>query len=319
MKIKAVLFVACLALCSGAEALAQTYPTKPVRLLTGGSPGGSVNILTHIIGQGLSEATGQAFVVDARAGASGNIAIDALLKAPPNGYTILLSAITLASNPSLYSKVPYTIDDLAAICLVGEAPLLIMANLALPANSISELIELAKAKPGMIRSAVLSGGSSQLASDLFRMMADIDMPNVPYKAGVQMFQDVIGGQLEVVVLPIAESLPQVMSKRVKVLAQTGTKRSALAPDIPTLEEAGLKGYALTTWYMLVGSAKMPREVVSSLNREISKALKQPQIQAWFKTNGIDIIGSSPEQATLFLRSEQEKLAKLIRWSGAKVD
>lgn len=323
MKIKSaiVFYIAgfCLALCSGPGAMAQSYPTGPVRALTISPAGGSLNILTHMVAQGLSEATGQPFVVDARVGAGGNIGIEALLKAPPNGYTILFGAVGLASNPSLYAKVPYKIDDLAAISLVGDSPLLIMANPSLPANSISELIKLAKAKPGTIRSAIFSGGSSQFASDMFRMMADIDMPNVPYKTGVQAFQDVIGGQVEVVVLPIAESLPHVKSKRVKALAQTGAKRSSLAPDIPTLDEAGLKGYELTAWYMVVGSAKMPREIVIRLNQEISKVLKQPQIQTWFKTNGIDIIGSTPEQAAAFLRSEQEKFSKLIRWSGAKVE
>ena len=309
----------CLAFCYGSGALAQSYPTGPVRVLVASSAGGSLDILTRVISQGLSEATGQTFVVEPKPGAGGNLAIETLLKAPPTGYTILSSGVGVASNLSLYRTVPYALDDLVAISLVGEAPLLIMANPSVPADSISEFIKLAKAKPGSIRAAILSGGSSQFASDMFRMMAQIDMQNVPYKAGGLAFQDVIGGQVEAVVLPIAESLPHVRSKRVKALAQTGSARSSLAPDVPTLEEAGLKGSVLTAWYMVTGSAKMPRDIVTRLNQEITRVLRQPQTQEKFKADGIDIIGSTTEQAASFLRSEQDKFAKLVRWSGAKVE
>ena len=169
-----------------------------------------MDVLARMMAQGLSEAMGQTFVVDNRPGAGGNLAIEALVKALPNGYTILIGSVGLASNPSLYRKAPFEIDDLVAISLVGEAPLLFMVPPSFPANSIAELIALAKAKPGSIRSAVLSGGASQLASDTFRMMADINVINVPYKAGVQMFVDVTSGNLDVVVLPITESIQHVM-------------------------------------------------------------------------------------------------------------
>jgi tripartite-type tricarboxylate transporter receptor subunit TctC len=309
----------CLALVCGAGALAQSYPTGPVRVLVASAAGGSLDIMTRVVSQGLSDAMGQTFVVEPRPGAGGNLAIEAMLKAPPTGYTIMFSGVGVASNLSLYRKVPYEIDDLVAISLIGEAPLLIMANPSLPVNSIAELIKLAKAKPGMVRSAILSGGSSQFASEMFRMMADIDMPNVPYKGGGLAFIDVIGGQVETVVLPIAESIQHVRSKRVKALAQTGTKRSALAPEIPTLAEAGLKGYELTAWYMATGPSKMPKEIVTRLNQEITRVLRQPQVQARFKSDGIDIIASSVEQAAAFLKSENEKFAKLVRWSGSRID
>ncbi|MDB5921575.1 MAG: hypothetical protein JWN13_511 [Betaproteobacteria bacterium] len=302
-----------------AGVLAQTYPTGPVRILVASAAGGSLDLLARLVGQGLSEATGQPFVVEPRPGAGGNLAIEALVKAPPNGHTILFSGVGVASNPSLYRKVPYEIDDLVAISLVGEAPLFIMAHPSVPANSISELIKLARAKPGSVRSAVLSGGSSQFASDMFRMMANIDMPNVPYKGGMQMFADVIGGHVEVVVLPITESLPHVMAKRVKALAQTGAKRSALAPDIPTVDEAGVKGYSMTAWYLVTGQAKMPQDIVTRLNQEITKVLNQPQVQAKLKALGIDVIGSTPEQAAAFLKSEHQKFAKLTQWTGIKIE
>jgi tripartite-type tricarboxylate transporter receptor subunit TctC len=309
----------CLALCTAATAAAQGYPAKPVRILLGFAAGGSIDIVTRVLADGLSKSTGEAFVVENRPGAGGNLAVDALLKAPPDGYTILMGATGIAANPALFKKVPYQIDDLAAISLVGDAPVLIMANPSLPADSIAELIKLAKAKPGTIRSAIVNGTTAHLASDMFRMMAGVDIPHVPYKVNSQAFQDVMGGQVEVVVLPIAESLPHVKAKRVKALAQTGRKRSFLAPDIPTVDEAGLKGYAITAWYLALGPAKMPRETVAVLAREINKVLKQPEVAARLNASGVDVIGTTPEEATAFLKSESEKLAKLIRWSGARIE
>ncbi len=278
-----------------------------------------MDVLARLVAQELTNAMGQQFVVDNRPGAGGNLAIEALVKAPADGYTILVVSVGLASNPSLYRKVPYRMEDLSPISLVSEAAMLIMATPALPANTIPELIALAKAKPGTVRSAVLSGGASQFASDTFRFMADIDLLNVPYKGGPQMFIDAMGGNLDLVVLPIPESIQQVKSKRIKALGQTGKKRSALAPDVPTVEEAGLKGYQSTAWHMVVGSSKMPKEIVNRLNQEISKILKNPQTQAKLTNLGIDVIDSSPEQAAAFLKSEHDRFAKLIRWSGTKLE
>lgn len=304
---------------SASIASAQEYPAKPVRILLGFAAGGSIDIVTRVVADGLQKSTGQPFVVENRPGAGGNIAVDALLKAPADGYTILMGATGIAANPALFKKVPYRIEDLAPISLVGEAPVLIMVNPSLPANSIGELIALAKARPGTIRSAIVNGTTAHLASDLFRMMAGVDISHVPYKVNSQAFQDVMGGQVEMVVLPIAESLPHVKAKRVKALAQTGRTRSSLAPDIPTVDEAGLKGYSITAWYLALGPAKMPRQTVEILSREINKVLKQPEIVARLNGSGVDVLGTTPAEAAKFLRSEHEKLTKLIEWSGAKIE
>lgn len=313
-------FAACsLALCAAATATAQSYPAKPVRILLGFAAGGSIDIVTRVVAHGLSGSTGQTFVVENRPGAGGNIAVDALLKAPRDGYTILMGATGIAANPALYKKVPYQMDDLVAISLVGEAPMLFMATPSLPANSVQELIRLAKAKPGTIRSAMVTGTTSHLASDMFRMMAGVDIPLVPYKVNGQAFQDVMSGQVEMVVLTIPESLSHVRAKRVKAIAQTGRKRSSLAPEIPTLDEAGLKGYAISAWYLALGPSGMPQEIVTRLNQEIEKVLKQPEVQARLKASGVDIVGGTAQQAADFLKSEHEKLSKLVRWSGAKVE
>lgn len=313
------LCAAALTIGSVGSAAAQTYPAGPVRILVASAAGGSLDALARVVAEGLAEAMGQPFVVEARPGAGGNLAIEAMLKAPPDGHTLLFSGVGVASNPSLYKTVPFQISDLTAISLVGEAPLLVMVNPTVPANTIGEFVTLVKAKPKSIRSAVLSGGSSQFACDMFKMGADVDVPNVAYKGGAQIFTDLIGGHVEAACLPVPESMPHVNSKRVRALAQTGMKRSQLAPDVPTLEESGIKGASLTAWYMVTGPAKMPRDVAVKLNREISNVLKKPQTQAKFAALGIDIIGSDVDQTSAFLKSEHDKFVKLVRWSGAKVE
>lgn len=301
-------------------AQSQAYPAKAVRMLVAFPTGGSADIVARVLAQRLSESMGQNIFVENRPGAGGNLAFEALAKATPDGYTILNSTPGIVINPSLYRKVNFKLEDFVAISHVGEAPLLIMAHPSLPANSIPELVKLAKAKPGAIRYASAgNGSSSHLATEVFRTMAGLDMLHVPYKGGAPAFQDVIGGQVEITSLPIAESLPYVRSKRVKALGQTGSKRSLMAPEIPTLNESGIKGYAVTTWYVVFGPAKMPREIVVRLHAEIDKVLKQPETREKLKGVGVDIIGSSPEEAAAFAKSEYEKWARLIQASGAKVD
>lgn len=303
-----------------AGAIAQSYPVKPVRMLVAFPAGGSADIVARVLAQRLSESIGQNIIVDNRPGAGGNLAFEALAKADPDGYVILNSTPGIVINPSLYRKVNFRIEDFVAISLVGEAPLFIMAHPSLPANTIPELVKLAKAKPGSIRYASAGNGStSHLASEVFRMMAGIEMLHVPYKGGGPAFQDVIGGQVEITALPIAESLPNVRAKLVKALGQTGLRRSSIAPDIPTLDESGIKGYNVTTWYVMFGPAKMPRELVTRLYSEVDKVLKQSVTQEKLKNVGVDIIGTNPERAAAFVKSEYEKWAKLIQASGAKVD
>ena len=200
------------AMIAGPYAAAQGYPAKPVRMLVAFPAGGSADIVARVLAQKLSESVGQNFFVDNRPGAGGNLAFEALAKADADGYTILNSTPGIVINPSLYRKVNFKIDDFVAISLVGEAPLLIMAHPSLPANNIPELVKLAKSKPGAIRYASAgNGSSSHLASEVLRMMAGIDMLHVPYKGGGPALQDVIGGQVEITALPIAESMPLVRS------------------------------------------------------------------------------------------------------------
>lgn len=309
-----------LAVAVMAMAHAQPYPSKPVRMLVAFPTGGSADLVARVVAQRLSESLGQNIFVENRPGAGGNLAFEALAKASPDGYTILNSTPGIVINPSLYRKVNFKIEDFVAVSHVGEAPLLIMSHPSLPANSIPELVKLAKAHPGAIRYASAGNGStSHLASEVFRMMAGLDMLHVPYKGGGAAFQDVMSGQVEITALPIAESLPYVRSKRVKALGQTGATRSAMAPEIPTLDESGVKGYSVSTWYVVFGPAKMPQEIVTRLHAEIVKVLKQPETQEKLKSLGVTIIGSTPAEAAAFARKEYEKWARLIKASGAKID
>jgi tripartite-type tricarboxylate transporter receptor subunit TctC len=304
--------------CGGVHA--QAYPTKPVRMLVAFPTGGSADIVARLLAQRLSEQVGQNIFVENRPGAGGNLAFSALAKAEADGYTILNSTPGIVINPHLYRKVDFKIDDFVAISHVGEAPLLVMAHPSFPANSLAELVKLAKAKPGMIRYASAgNGSSSHLASEVMRMMAGIDLLHVPYKGGGPAFQDVIGGQVELTTLPIAESLPNVKSKRVKALAQTGRTRSHMAPEVPTLEQAGLKGYNVTTWYVVFAPVKTSRDIVARIHGEIDRALKTPELQERLKGVGVTIVNGNPDQAAAFVRAEYDKWAKVIQQSGAKLD
>jgi tripartite-type tricarboxylate transporter receptor subunit TctC len=311
---------ALISVLAGAGAWAQAYPIKPVRMLVAFPTGGSADIVARLLAQRLSEQMGQNIFVENRPGAGGNLAFSALAKADPDGYTILNSTPGIVINPHLYRKVDFRIEDFVAISHIGEAPLLVMAHPSFPANSLAELVKLAKAKPGMIRYASAgNGSSSHLASEVMRMMAGIDLLHVPYKGGGPAFQDVIGGQVELTTLPIAESLPNVKSKRVKALAQTGRTRSHMAPDVPTLEEAGLKGYNVTTWYVVFAPVKTGKDIVARIHAEIDRALRTAELQERLKGVGVTIVNSNPEQAAAFVRAENEKWAKVIKQSGAKLD
>lgn len=308
------------ALMTCAVAHAQTYPAKPVRMLVAFPTGGSADIVARLLAQQLSQQLGQNVIVENRPGAGGNLAFDALAKADGDGYTILNSTPGIVINPHLYRKVTFRIEDFVAISHVGEAPLIVMAHPSLPANSIQDLVKLAKAKPGAIRYASAgNGSSSHLASEVMRMMAGIDLLHVPYKGGGPAFVDVMSGQVELTTLPIAESLPNIKAKRVKALGQTGATRSHMAPDVPTLAESGLKGYSVSTWYVVFAPVKTPREIVTRLHSEIDKALKTAELQDKLKGVGVTIVGSTPDQAASFVRSEYEKWAKVIQQSGAKLD
>jgi tripartite-type tricarboxylate transporter receptor subunit TctC len=301
---------------------AQTYPQKPVRIVVGVPAGGTTDVVARLVGQKLGEQMGQQVVIDNRGGAGGNIGAELVAKSPPDGYTLFLATIgTMAINPSLYSKMPFdTLRDFAAISQLTSMPQLLVVHPSVPVKNVKELIAYAKSRPGQLTFA--SGGSGtaiHLAGELFKTMAGVDMVHVAYKGGGPAMTDVIGGQVSLMFDQILTSLPHAQSGRLRGLAVTTEKRSPAAPQIPTIAEAALPGYAVTTWHGLLAPVGTPRDIINRLSSEAAKALQNPDVREKFASQGVDPISSTPEQFAAMMKSELDKWRKVIAASGTKID
>jgi len=297
---------------------AQTYPTKPIRLLVPSTPGGSVDTLARTIGPRLAERWGQQVIVDNRPGAGGAIAAELVAKAPPDGYTLLIGTVaSLASNVSLQKRVPYDpAKDFAPVTLLATQNLMLLVHPSIPAKSVKELVALAKSKPGHLSFASAgTGAGGHLSGELFKMLAGIDMLHVPYKGVAPALVDVISGQVSMTFPSILSSLPHYRSNRLRGLAVTGAKRSAAVPELPTMQEAGVKGYESATWYGIVAPVQTPAEVINRLNSELVAAIRQSEIRERLTSEGADPVGSSPAEFGAYIRSEIEKWRKVIRAAG----
>jgi tripartite-type tricarboxylate transporter receptor subunit TctC len=296
--------------------LAQNYPTRPVQMTVAFPAGGSADIVGRHLAQKLTEQVGQGFVVENRTGAGGNIAFAHIATSKNDGYSLLFSTPGIAINPSLYRKVNYKLEDFTPIALVGEAPLVLLINPALPIKSVAELVEASKAKPDAIRFASSgNGSSSHLAMDVLRAQTGMQYTHIPYRGGGPAMLDVMAGRVDVTMLPIAESMPFVRDGRLRSLGQTGSKRSPIALDMPTVEETGIKGYSSTTWYMVLGPAGMPQETVDFLQKAIARAVDSPDLQEKLKATGMTVMNGNAEQSAAFLKSEHQKWAERIKASG----
>ena len=317
MKAVAIAFAATMfVLASGVAA--QTYPTKPIRLLVPSTPGGSVDTLARTIGPRLAERWGQQVIVDNRPGAGGAIAAELVAKAPPDGYTLLIGTVaSLASNVSLQKRVPYDpAKDFAPVTLLATQNLMLLVHPSIPAKSVKELVALAKSKPGHLSFASAgTGAGGHLSGELFKMLAGIDMLHVPYKGVAPALVDVISGQVSMTFPSILSSLPHYRSNRLRGLAVTGAKRSAAVPELPTMQEAGVKGYESATWYGIVAPVQTPAEVINRLNSELVAAIRQSEIRERLTSEGADPVGSSPAEFGAYIRSEIEKWRKVIRAAG----
>ena len=269
----------------------------------------------------LTDALGQSVLVDNRAGAGGNIAADAVAKASPDGYTLLMGSEVVAINTSLYSKLSYDpVKDLAPITLVGTVPNILIVNPSLPVNSVKELIALAAKTPGKISFASTGQGtSSHLSSELFKLMANVDMIHIPYKGGPPAVADLIGGQVNMMFINMPTGLPHVKSGKARILAVSSLRRVAQLPDVPTVDQAGLKGFETAAWSGLYAPAGTPPEIISRLNAEVVKILKMPSVKEQLAGQGAEPVGDTPEEFGRFTRDEIAKWAKLIKISGAKVE
>ncbi len=300
---------------------AQVYPTKPIRMIVGFPVGGTADIVARILGQKLSERFQYQIVVDNRPGAGSAIASDITARAAPDGYTLLLISASHAVNAGFHAKLPYDpVKDFAAVTLVASAPLVLVANPSLPAKSVAELIEMARARPGQLNFASSgTGGSSHLAGELLKRMANIDLTHVPYKGAALALTDVISGQVQLLFPSLPTALPQIKAGRVKALAVTSTKRSAALPEIPTVAESGVAGYEATNWYGVLAPAATPKHIVAKLNAEILQALRSTDVTDAVSRQGADPLGTAPGEFENYLASEIAKWAKVIRDAGIRAD
>jgi tripartite-type tricarboxylate transporter receptor subunit TctC len=305
------------ALVAGA-ASAQQYPSRPIRLLVPSTPGGSVDTLARTIGPKLSERWGQQVIVDNRSGAGGVIAAELTAKAPPDGYLLMLGTIaSLCTNVSLQKKLPYDpVKDFAAVSLVATQNLMLVVHPSVPAKSVRELIRFAKAQAGKLSFASAGNGTgSHLSGELFKQLAGVDIQHIPYKGVQPGMVDVISGQVAINFPSILTALAHVRSGRVRALAVTGATRTRAAPELPTMQEAGVKGYESATWYGIVAPAGTPPEVVNKLGAEVAAILAQPDTHERLSREGADPVGSSPQEFGKFMQREIEKWRKVIRTAG----
>lgn len=311
---------ALIAVSAALTATAAEYPTKPIRLIVGFAPGGGTDTTARAMSQKLTDALGQQVVVDNRPGAAGNIAAELVSKATPDGYTLLMGTIAaLSINPSLYSKLPFDpIKDFAPITQAVDSTNILSLHPSVPAGSVKELIALAKAKPLNYGSSGV-GGTGHLAGELFNTMAGVKMTHVPYKGGGPAMIDLVGGQVQLVFATAASAVPQIKGGRIKGIAVTTAKRSALMPNLPTIAEAGLPGFEANNWYGVLAPAKTPRPIIMRLNSEIAKVLAIPDVKNFLFNQGLDPAPGTPEKFGAYIKSETAKWAKVVKASGAKAN
>jgi tripartite-type tricarboxylate transporter receptor subunit TctC len=306
-----------------APALAQSWPSRSVRVMVGFAPGGPNDIIARAYGARLAEAFGQAFVVENRAGAGGNLAAEAVARAAPDGYTLTLGSTgPSAVNPALYAKLPFDlVRDLDMVSLVATGNSALAVHPRVPATNVKELIALAKAQPGKLTYASSGNGSSlHLAAELFKQMAGVDLVHVPYKGAALVMTDLVSGQVDMSFAPVANVVPLAKSGKLRLLALTGAKHSAFAPGTPTLAESGLPGFDVWTWYAILTTAGTPENVVGRLHAALVKIAQNPQLKEQLSNIGIDAeTSASPAEARAYRAGEVEKWGKLVRAIGVKAE
>lgn len=300
---------------------AQTYPTRPVRIIVPAPPGGGTDILSRTLAQKLGERLGQQVLADNRPGASGMIGTDLAAKAPPDGYTLLMAYTSHVTNPSLHPKMPYdTLADFAAVSMVAVVPSVLVLHPSIPVRSVKDLVALAKAKPGALNYASAgSGSATHLSAVLFAGMAGVNIVHVPYKGGAPALNDLLGGHVSFMFANLAPTVPYIRSGRLRALAVTSARRTPAMPELPTMAEAGLRGYEATAWFALLAPAKTPAVVISRLNTEVVGILQLPEVKERLASQGADTNPGTPAELDTHIRRELTKWAKVIRESGARAE
>ena len=311
----------CVGASFGAQAQAPAWPQRPIKLIVPYAPGGSADIAARLVTDEWAKKLGGTMVVDNRAGAGGNLGVDAVAKSAPDGYTIGLQTVSLAINPALTPKMPYdTLKDLAPIGMVASSQHVLVVTNNLPAKDVKSLIALLKAEPGKHNYASAGGGSTfHMAAELFKANADVPLVHIPYRGGGPALVDTIGGQVSLSFPVLSAALPQVQGGKLRALGVTGSKRSPLLPNVPTLAEAGVPNYNFETWFMVFAPAATPKAVIDKLNASLNEALSSPAVAARMTKEGFDPIPSSPEQSRARLEKELPQWARLIKERGIKAD
>ncbi len=314
------LIMAATGLLAPVVAMAQTYPSKSIRMIFPFPPGGPSDIVGRVVSQKMSENMGQSVVSDNRPGAGGNLGTELLTKAPPDGYTLMLSSSSIAISPSLYKLNYDTVRDLTPIARLASIPNVMLVHPSLPVKSLKELIALARKNPGKLNYG--SGGAgttNHLASEMLKVLAKVDIVHVPYKGASVAAVALIGGEIDMVVVAVPSAASQIQSGKVRPIAVLSDKRVASLPDTPTAAESGWKDLQISIWFGLFGPAGMPRDLVTRLNMESTKSLSSPDMRERLIGAGIDQWPSSPEEFGAFLKMEIDRYAKVIRSAGIKAN
>jgi len=303
------------------SALAQSYPSRPIRLVSPFPPGGSVDVVARLLAAKLSETLGQQVVVDNRSGASGVIGTEVVMGAPPDGYTLLVNTIPFVSNQFMMPRVSYDpLRDFAAISMVASSPSFVTVNPALPVRSIQELIAYAKANQGrLFYSAAGVGTNPHIAGELFNLLAGVNIIAVQFKGGGPADTALIAGEVGVTFGNVSQEIGHVKSGRMRALAVTSAKRNSAVPDLPTVAEAGVPGYEFDTWFVVAAPKATPRPVVDTLNAQIRKVLTAPEQVKFWEERGFTVIASTPEDAAAYLANEQRKWGRVIKERGIKAE
>lgn len=310
-----------LALFAGAAAAQGNYPAKPIRLIVGYTPGGATDIVARLLATKLQEALGQTVIVENKPGAGSNIASELVAKSAPDGYTLLVGSIANATNMVVYKNLGYdTLRDFAPVTQLMSAPSVLAVHPSFPAKNLQELIALAKRDPGKYAFASSgSGGSPHLAGEMLKLRAGIDLIHVPYKGAAPALSDLLGGQVQMAFQTALSAVPHLQSGQLRAVAVAANKRLAQLPNVPTMAEAGLPDFEVSSWNGLFAPAKTPPEIVARLHAEAVKALATPDLREKLNAQGAEAVGSTPEEFRAYIRAEIEKWGKVVRASGAGVD
>jgi len=310
-----------IALLVGCATVAQAYPTKPIRMIIPFVPGGGTDVVVRTVQNRLSEELGQSLVVDFRGGANSNIGADIASKAPPDGYTVLMGTVNLAVNRSLYPKLPYDlVKDFETVTVFVESPFIFLVHPTVPVKSVNEFVAYAKKSAGKLAYASNGSGSPpQLAAEMFKSMANVEMTHVAYKGSGAALVDVMAGRVQVMFGSIGAFVNHVKSGKLTGLAVTGSRRAAVLSELPTLIESGFPGYEIKTWYAMFVPRGTPSPIINRLHSASAKVLNEPSAKSAYDARGLDVVANTPEEFRVMLLSEIDKYAKVLKASGAKLE